>query len=530
MPTIKHLNPSKSHRYQIGKMYEVGRGVRKDFSKARQWYQRAADQGHNQAIAIVESFSSSWHSNHARKRMTKKLGLWWRQTSQKNINTSPFREFSEDEEDGTDRTIEYGVGNEGQDQEGEGITAAENRSVSVPKDAGAIENQSISVVEHEEAMQELTTKMLLLQNEKRAAEETARNTEKVGNNSSLNLSGGDGKADSEYTDWLTTRMLKTDSKVDNDDLLWEYRVFKKEIENAYLYAQEQELKAQKAYGHVMTEKDTFEKLIRLLQNNPAIAALRDVSTARDDVLDGKSVMQSSVVLGIDGNENTSSEHISGHVSHVKLKDDPQFKKYFTMLAMHIPLEAIKQKMTNDGIEPSILDRSPDEPSPNGDAISKGAISLPATVPDTDILAQIRGTKENKKNSKSAKSVPMESALKEVEKALNGRRGAKEELSRMLYPTGDVRFEVCVHSLAKVLDSYHEGGASSARTCALDLLEKISASEIEYKKELRKKNNKADLLDKDIEKVKYFSCNCEYFFLTFILYNVNKVGTPKGSRS
>ena len=98
--------------------------------------------------------------------MTKKLGIWWRQTSQKNINTSPFREFSEDEEDGTDRTIEYGVGNEGQDQEGEGITAAENRSVSVPKDAGAIENQSISVVEHEEAMQELTTKMLLLQNQK----------------------------------------------------------------------------------------------------------------------------------------------------------------------------------------------------------------------------------------------------------------------------------------------------------------------------------------------------------------------------
>ena len=49
MPTIKHLNPSKSHRYQIGKMYEVGRGVRKDFSKARQWYQRAADKGHAKA-------------------------------------------------------------------------------------------------------------------------------------------------------------------------------------------------------------------------------------------------------------------------------------------------------------------------------------------------------------------------------------------------------------------------------------------------------------------------------------------------
>eukprot|EP00750_Incisomonas_marina_P013514 INCI17442.1.p1 GENE.INCI17442.1~~INCI17442.1.p1 ORF type:complete len:296 (-),score=50.00 INCI17442.1:582-1469(-) len=51
---------------------------------------------------------------------------------------------------------------------------------------------------------------------------------------------------------------------------------------------------------------------------------------------------------------------------LKCKDDPAFKKYFRMLNIGIPEGNVKQKMTTDGVDPSILD-TPDGPSPNDPA-------------------------------------------------------------------------------------------------------------------------------------------------------------------
>jgi hypothetical protein len=47
-----------------------------------------------------------------------------------------------------------------------------------------------------------------------------------------------------------------------------------------------------------------------------------------------------------------------------LKDDPMFSKYFKMLKMHLPADAVKQKMSAEGLDPTILDMDPEGLSPN----------------------------------------------------------------------------------------------------------------------------------------------------------------------
>ncbi|KAJ8598313.1 hypothetical protein CTAYLR_007538 [Chrysophaeum taylorii] len=49
-----------------------------------------------------------------------------------------------------------------------------------------------------------------------------------------------------------------------------------------------------------------------------------------------------------------------------LKDDPRFKKYFKMLAMHLPRGAVECKMRAEGVDPKILDMDPNQPYPDGD--------------------------------------------------------------------------------------------------------------------------------------------------------------------
>ena len=94
-----------------------------------------------------------------------------------------------------------------------------------------------------------------------------------------------------------------------------------------MYAQEKEHEAQHAYGRVMGDKDVFDKLIRLLKNNPAIDALEQVSVARED--DG--AVQSAVLS--QGGPETAQTVAGGPT--IKLKDDPMYAKYFKMLKMHL---------------------------------------------------------------------------------------------------------------------------------------------------------------------------------------------------
>ena len=47
-----------------------------------------------------------------------------------------------------------------------------------------------------------------------------------------------------------------------------------------------------------------------------------------------------------------------------LKDDPAFAKYFKMLSMHLPRQAVLLKLRADGHDEAVLDMDPNSPSPN----------------------------------------------------------------------------------------------------------------------------------------------------------------------
>jgi WASH complex subunit CCDC53 len=52
------------------------------------------------------------------------------------------------------------------------------------------------------------------------------------------------------------------------------------------------------------------------------------------------------------------------VNVMKIKEDPMYSKYFKMLMVGIPKPVVGHKMTMDGLDPSLLDLSPNSPSPN----------------------------------------------------------------------------------------------------------------------------------------------------------------------
>ena len=45
--------------FNLGNCYKNGRGVTKDLNKAREWYTKAAAQGHEQAQTELDSLNSS---------------------------------------------------------------------------------------------------------------------------------------------------------------------------------------------------------------------------------------------------------------------------------------------------------------------------------------------------------------------------------------------------------------------------------------------------------------------------------------
>ncbi|CAI5743809.1 unnamed protein product [Peronospora destructor] len=62
-----------------------------------------------------------------------------------------------------------------------------------------------------------------------------------------------------------------------------------------------------------------------------------------------------------------------------VKDDREFKKYFRLKDMDMPIDQIKTKMQQEGISPDLLD-TPDAVSPNDSGPEKGAY-IPMTVAD-----------------------------------------------------------------------------------------------------------------------------------------------------
>ncbi|KAG5883407.1 hypothetical protein JTB14_031296 [Gonioctena quinquepunctata] len=55
------------------------------------------------------------------------------------------------------------------------------------------------------------------------------------------------------------------------------------------------------------------------------------------------------------NSTIVSEPLASEQAGVKAKDDPRFRKFFKMVQYRVPIPAVKLKMQNEGVDPSILD-------------------------------------------------------------------------------------------------------------------------------------------------------------------------------
>ena len=60
---------------------------------------------------------------------------------------------------------------------------------------------------------------------------------------------------------------------------------------------------------------------------------------------------------------------------VALKDHPRYMKYFKMLKMGLPLAAAQNKAQQDGVDPSVLERNPNEQVPVEEPADEETVAL-----------------------------------------------------------------------------------------------------------------------------------------------------------
>jgi len=70
---------------------------------------------------------------------------------------------------------------------------------------------------------------------------------------------------------------------------------------------------------------------------------------------------------------------------IALKDDDRYKKYFKMQSMGVPNQALRMKMSADGVDPDIIDMDPEGPAPDGGrmALSPTSQESPQSSSDDD---------------------------------------------------------------------------------------------------------------------------------------------------
>lgn len=88
------------------------------------------------------------------------------------------------------------------------------------------------------------------------------------------------------------------------------------------------------------------------------------------------------------------------------KDDPKYQKYFKMLKMGIPIDAIKHKMICDNLDPNIID-NPSSKSSN----SSESTPPPPPPPPINLFSEIKKAKQQKANkstvvTKVSKDTPL----------------------------------------------------------------------------------------------------------------------------
>lgn len=77
----------------------------------------------------------------------------------------------------------------------------------------------------------------------------------------------------------------------------------------------------------------------------------------------------------------------------KYKDDPKYEKYFKMIKMGVPMDAIKHKMIADNLDPTILDSS----NKTKQVVSNIVTPLPPPMPSINLFSEIKKAKKQKEN-------------------------------------------------------------------------------------------------------------------------------------
>ena len=66
------------------------------------------------------------------------------------------------------------------------------------------------------------------------------------------------------------------------------------------------------------------------------------------------------VIDLDPAKSLKSQRVGGEDDGPPLRDDPDYSKYFKMLKMGLPMDAVKHSVKRDGKDPAIMDLDPDK--------------------------------------------------------------------------------------------------------------------------------------------------------------------------
>ena len=173
-------------------------------------------------------------------------------------------------------------------------------------------------------------------------------------------------------------------------------------------------------GVKLSESLKYAKYFKMLKMRIPPGAVKN--KMKQDGLD-----PSILDLGGDAMEPSAASSAAPKTTGVKLADSKKYGKYFKMLKMGIPPGAVKNKMTQDGVDPAQLDRGGDAMELTPPGTQGRRLSLPFTKL-TDSPAS-GGRKKKKKPKKPTDGL--------VRKKIHWRKIGTSRLTASMWGTGEV---------------------------------------------------------------------------------------------
>ena len=122
---------------------------------------------------------------------------------------------------------------------------------------------------------------------------------------------------------------------------------------------------------------------------------KDDQVVEDPQIQGQDV--SKLSDQVESHETEMNDHRTLESSTgVPLKDDPEWKKYFQMLSVGLPREAVRHSMTRDGKDLSVLDLDPTKSLRSQTAPSQEAVATEEAETETDTEIPLKDDPEWKK--------------------------------------------------------------------------------------------------------------------------------------